>query len=179
MHPSLKTVFDELEVQRGKLLDQLSGVNAEHLNRRMVEGKWSITEIISHLIVAERLSVQYLRKKIQGIDSVKDSGIYEDMKMLVFVLSQRLPGMRFRAPKVVVENTQHLTELAELRSSWEVLRKELRELLEQFPDDKLKRKIYRHVIVGYINIRQMLIFFREHVIHHQPQILKQLSRIRP
>jgi hypothetical protein len=54
------------------------------------------------------------------------------------------------------------------------VRNELKTMLEKFGDDQLKRKIYKHVIAGKLNILQTLLFFREHVIHHQQQIKRLL-----
>jgi hypothetical protein len=99
--------------------------------------------------------------------------LLEELKMIVLILSQRLP-FKFKAPKVVVENTKPSTSLQELEKEWAAVRNELKTMLEKFGDDQLKRKIYKHVIAGKLNILQTLLFFREHVIHHQQQIKRLL-----
>ena len=40
---------------------------------------------------------------------------------------------------------------------------------------QLKKKIYKHFFAGRLNIQHALIFLREHIIHHQPQINRLLK----
>lgn len=159
-----------LEAQRIQLLDSLKNLPSEKLNHKP-KGKWSINEIVAHLITAERISVQYLTKKIQGIDEVDNTGLIEELKMIGLILSQRLP-LKFKAPRVVVENTPSLSDLNQLEQEWITARGNLKVLLEKIGDDQLRKRIYKHVRAGKLNIQQALIFFREHVIHHHPQIQK-------
>jgi hypothetical protein len=89
------------------------------------------------------------------------------------MISQRLP-FKFKAPKVVVLSTPSYEGLLELTRAWDREREELRTLLDQFHDDEIRKKIYRHVVVGLLNMEQALIFFQEHFDHHVPQINRQL-----
>jgi hypothetical protein len=164
----LKHYFAQLEQQKNNLLYELSSLSVEKLNSSP-PGKWSITQIVAHLITAERLSIQYMQKKIQGIEQAGDAGIVEELKLIVLIISQRLP-LRFKAPKLVKESTPTLSTLPELTAQWDSVRSDLKQLLEKIPDHLVKRKIYKHVFAGKLNSRQALIFFREHFIHHLPQI---------
>jgi uncharacterized damage-inducible protein DinB len=164
----LQKSFDQLELQRNKLFRSIESLPIKRLNHQPA-GKWSINQIVAHLITAEKMSVMYLTKKIQGIDETKDSGLLEELKMIALIISQRLP-FKFKAPKVVVENTSSSHDLKELEQEWTMVRNELKLLLERIKNDQIKRLIYKHVIAGKLNIAHALIFFREHIIHHQPQI---------
>ncbi len=174
MHPSLQRVFDELEAQRIQTLQMISHLTEEHLNRRRKEGKWSIAEILSHIITAERLSVQYITKKLNGIDQARNSGGWEDFKISLLAITQRFPGLRFKAPKPVLDKTVIYKTMSQLEAEWTQVRKDLREILDGIPHEKINRLVYRHVIAGYLNPRHALIFFREHLIHHIPQIRRLL-----
>jgi len=70
----LKHYFAQLEQQKNNLLNELSSLSVEKLNSAPA-GKWSITQIVAHLITVERLSIQYMQKKIQGIEQAGDAGI--------------------------------------------------------------------------------------------------------
>lgn len=175
MHASLQKLFDQLEVQREEVLEPLRTQPPARLNHSPGVGKWSAAEVLSHVLAAEHLSVLYMKKKIQGIDHASRTGLWEGIKMALLILSQRLPGLRFKAPRRVVENTTRLSNLAEIESVWKGNRQELRALLDLIPADRLDRKIYKHPAVGYIDARQALVFFREHLIHHTPQIKKRIS----
>ena len=140
----------------------------EKLNHNQ-PGRWSINQIIAHLIAGEKLSVAYLQKKILAINEVDNTGIFEEIKMIGLIISQRLP-LKFRAPRVVVENTTQTSDLSLLVKEWDSVREELRQLLEKVKDDQINRRIYKHVRAGKLNIQHALIFFREHIIHHYPQL---------
>lgn len=173
MNPQLDRLFSRLEADRQKLMHLLDGITSEAFHRSN-PGKWSIQQILAHLVASERLSIQYLKKKFQGIEELSVTGIQEDLKMWILVISQRLP-LKFKAPKVVVEHTPALKNSDEISTEWNRARQELREVLEWFQDHHLNRKVYKHPVVGKLNIVQMLRFFGEHIAHHAPQIKKLLK----
>lgn len=168
MNAQLEQLFNKLESDREKLLTRIGNLPADKFNHSE-SGKWSIHQILAHLITAEKLSLQYLNKKFQGIAETKNSGVVEEIKMAVLKISQRLP-FKFKAPKKVVEFTPAYPNLETLKEDWSALRKELRSFLEKIKDDQVNKKIYRHVFAGMLNSKQALVFFREHFIHHLPQI---------
>ncbi|NOT75182.1 MAG: DinB family protein [Cyclobacteriaceae bacterium] len=174
MQPSLQKLFTLIEDQRNETLKSVRHLTPEQFNFTSAPGKWSVADILSHIITAERFSILYLRKKIQGIADAKDTGLIEEIKMTLLKISQRLPGIKFKAPRFLVENTPTHKDLSTLEFEWESVRKEFKELLETIPQQHINRKIYKHVRAGYLNIQHALIFFREHIIHHTPQIKKLL-----
>ena len=172
MNPSLQRLFNTLEVDRQRLLEKVSKLSLEQFNRA-APGKWSTSQILAHLLTAERLSLQYMNKKILGIHDAGNTGIGEEIKMVLLKISQRLP-LKFKAPKAVIENTPLYSSVRELKADWDKERAELKGLLEKFNDTQIKKKIYRHLRVGLLNIQHALIFFREHYFHHWPQIKRLL-----
>lgn len=175
MSTELKQLFDTLEQQKVKTLERLKPLDSEKLNKRP-PGKWSLAQVYSHLITSEQLSIAYLKKKSLGIKDFKDTGLVEELKMLVLIVSQRLP-IKFKAPKVVVENTPVYQTPAQIIEAWDATRKQMKDLLDTFSDKHLSRKVYRHPVAGMLNIRQTLRFFREHIIHHTPQIKRLLKNV--
>jgi hypothetical protein len=174
MNRKLQELFLTIETQRQSLLLSLRSQDHENLNEHP-EGKWSVNQIIAHLISAERLSVNYLTKKIKGVETAADTGFAEELKMVLLKLSQRLP-LKFKAPKIVMENTLQENDFHKLEKEWNSVRADLEKILEQVEDRHIRRKIYRHVRVGMINIQHGLQFFKEHVGHHIPQIKKLLKQ---
>ncbi len=170
MNTQLEQLFNKLESDREKLFIRIAKLPLEQFNHSE-PGKWSIHQILAHLVTAEKLSLQYLHKKILGIHEADESGIVEEVKMIVLKISQRLP-FKFKAPKKVVEFTPAYPDLETLNEEWNSLRKELKSFLEKIKDDQVNKKIYRHVFAGMLSSKQALIFFREHFIHHLPQINK-------
>ncbi len=174
MNNSLLRLFDSLETQRQELLSMVKHLTKEQLSIHP-EGKWSIAQILSHLISSEQLSVLYLNKKTQGIHNLPDTGFKEELVMLILIVSQRLP-LKFKAPKILTENTLIYKTEDELKEAWEKVRGELKETLKRFKDDQLNRKVYKHPIAGMLNMKQALRFFSEHINHHTPQIIHLLRQ---
>ena len=172
MNSKLQHLFDSLETDRINLMSALKTLSPDKL-QRAPEGKWSIHQILAHIIAAEKLSVMYLNKKILGIKDVEDTGLLEEIKMVLLQISQRLP-LKFKAPRVVVENTHAYASMEELTKDWGKTRVELKTLLEKFEDTHIRKKIYKHIRAGRLNIQHALMFLREHIIHHTPQIKKLL-----
>jgi uncharacterized damage-inducible protein DinB len=168
MNSKLNTLFNSLEEDRKNLLATVSNLSLEkQLNAP--PGKWSIQQILAHLIAAEKLSVMYLHKKMLGIKEAENTGLWEEIKMMALQASQRLP-LKFKAPRMVVENTPAYASFEELTADWDKTRAELKVLLEKFEDSQIRKKIYKHIRAGRLNIQHALLFFREHIIHHRPQI---------
>lgn len=175
MNPAFQKLFDELEAQRKKTLESVRHLTDEQLNRPLRPGKWSVAQILSHLITAERMSAAYLRKKIQGIHEAADSGWWEELKFGALKISQRVPGLKFRAPKRVLENTSSYRDFSTIQQEWDDVRSDLRKLVSTLSADQAGKLIYRHPVAGYLNIRQALLFFQEHITHHTPQIKRLIN----
>ena len=172
MNPTAQKVFNYIEDQRSELLVQLNGISPEKLNASR-NGKWSISQIMGHLVTSEQLSLSYMTKKINAINEVGNSGLWGEFKLWLFILTQRLP-LKYKAPKNLVDNPKAYPDFSSLEKDWNESRQQLKLFLEKFPADGLKKKIYRHPIMGRCNLIHALVFFREHLIHHYPQIKRQL-----
>jgi hypothetical protein len=166
--------FDELEHDRIKLLDKLSKLPEEKLERKSSPEHWSINQILIHLLTAEQLTLTYLRKKSLGIDQLANAGPIESLKMTLLKISQRLPLLKYKAPNVVVQNTPDVVPLPELMDRWNLSRADLGNFLETIEDKNIHKLIYRHPIAGRFDVVQCLAFLREHVHHHLPQIKRLL-----
>lgn len=168
-------LFDELERQRTNILNHVKDLPAEKLHFAP-PGKWSISQILTHILVAEQLSMLYMKKKALGIEQAGNSGLIAWMRIGLLKISQRIPALKFKAPKVVLEHTPPALSLIELSEKWETHRQKLRAFLESIEDKNKKKLIYKHVIAGRLDARQALVFFREHANHHWPQIKRLLNQ---
>jgi len=170
MNSKLQFPFDELERDRKTLFQKLSNISSEKLNSNPIAEKWSINQILIHLLTSEQLTLTYLKKKSLGIDQLANSGPIESVKMALLKISQRLPLIKYKAPKVLVENTPSPIPLPELIARWNLSRQELKNFLETIHDRNLHKLIYKHPIAGRFDVVQSLTFLREHFHHHLPQI---------
>lgn len=173
MNQKLSQLFQELEMQRLQLTEDVRKY-PDTFNIKPDQTKWSVHEILAHLISAEKLSLQYLKKKKLGIDKTGNTGVFEELKMGALKISQRLP-FRFKAPQPVVAATASYSNMDDLVDDWNVTRENFKMLLEEIRDDQLKKKIYKHFFVGRLNVTHAIIFLKEHVNHHLPQINRLLK----
>jgi len=174
LNPKLEKLFVSLENDRLKLFQLLTDVDEVTLSRNPNPDKWSIRQIVVHLFISEKLSLGYMKKKSLGIETFENSGWIESVKLLLLILSQRLP-FKYKAPKSVVQHTPPDISILEIQHQWNLLRIELKEFLNSIEDKNLKKKIYKHPRAGMLDVVQAITFFREHCIHHLPQIKKLLK----
>jgi len=165
--------MDELEELRSALLTRLSAVDSSALNRKPVAGGWSAAQVLAHVITAERLSVLYLRKKIQKPESIPRSGAVAALKSWALGLFLKLP-VKVSAPARSAEVPES-AELSELERDWSEVRSELGDFLKGFPPELASRAIYKHPVAGRLNLEQTLRFLVDHLRRHTGQIERVLA----
>lgn len=175
MNPFFRSIYDELELQRADLLGLVKNLTPEKLNYKPSEKRWSISQILTHILVAEQLSVGYMKKKALGIDQLKNSGFTAGVRLQVLIISQRIPNLKFKVPRIVLAHTPQAYSMADLESHWANHRQGLKVFLESIEDKNTKKVLYKHPVAGRLDARQAMVFFREHIIHHLPQIKRLLD----
>jgi uncharacterized damage-inducible protein DinB len=169
VNAQLRQIFARLQNDTNSLLKQVMSVSSATYYHKPSQTKWSVAEILTHLLTSEKMSLRYLQKKSLGVAAEKNTGFTENARFVLLMISQYLP-LRYRAPKKLLENTPLPLPYGELVRQWDLTREELRVFLEQLDEAHLQKRIFRHPRVGMLNIGQTLRFMRAHVHHHQPQI---------
>jgi len=172
MNNKLCIKFDRLEKTRLELMENLEKFGEKELSFQPHQDKWSIIQVIHHLNKTEQLSVAYINKKLQYRTNIKNSGSAAVIRSFLLKLALRSP-FRFKAPKFIADVSQTGT-FESIKDQWEETRKDIRKLLDEFPDDFLDKNIFKHAFAGRMNIFQMLNFMQDHFDHH----LKQIGRIK-
>ena len=173
MNARLRSLYDQLENERRRLLLDLGRAAVDNLDRKPSNNKWSINEILAHLVTSEQLTLRYLKKKSLGVDQLRNSGAIEKMKWIILKVSQRLP-IKYKAPGHVVINTPAALSLTDLIMLWTSTREELRDFLTTIKDENLNKLVYKHPVAGRFDVVHCLMFMREHYLHHLPQIRRLL-----
>lgn len=174
MNSILQKAYTHAEQARNEMLTLVHSVAQKQLAAKPSSNKWSVLEILTHLYTSERLSFEYIKKKSQGIQHLKNAGIQQAFLVPILKISQRLP-FKFKAPNVVKENTPEALPLDKLISQWDLMRIELKSHLENIPEKHVHKLVYKHPIAGRLSLPQALQFFAEHINHHKPQIKRTLS----
>lgn len=173
MNPVFEKWVGIIEKDRIELCDALSTITQEQFTQRPTPEKWSISEIVSHLMTADRLSLDYMKKKSQAAESLSDVGWFEEIKMLAFIASQRVP-IKYKAPKGVVQNTPRSIDLSTISKDWNSMMDDYKHFLGKIPDEHIRKKIYKHPILGRLDAKLCLQSIYEHYHHHLPQIKRLL-----
>ena len=169
MNKEFEKTFKALQLQRENLLTSIKKISPEAYSQSPSPGKWSISQILTHLLTSERVSLSYMKKKSLGVEKLKDSGLVEAIRLWVMIISQRIP-VKYKAPNVLVQNTPEALPLDELIQQWDLVRGELVSFLTSIEEKNVRKIIYKHPIAGRLDARQAMVFFQEHIIHHTPQI---------
>jgi uncharacterized damage-inducible protein DinB len=172
MNTELLQIFKKLEKDREQLLNSLTHLSPEQYHRN-VHGKWSASQILTHLLTSERLALIYMKKKSRGLASLNNSGWLEPIKLFLLQVSQRLP-IRYKAPKPILDHTPPALGFDELKEQWSTSRMELKIFLETIDEENVRKMIFKHPVAGRFNATQGLTFLHEHMLHHLPQIKRLL-----
>jgi hypothetical protein len=174
MHADLDRIFQQLENERNQVLAEIEKMPPARYTFSTGK-KWSIAQILTHLLTSEKLSIRYMKKKSLGMSNLQNSGLIDELRYSLLKISQRISFLKYRAPTVVVENTPSALPFHELKREWQSLRQELRIFLESIEDKNVSKKIFKHPVAGRLNVKQAIGFFGEHFNHHLPQIKRLLQ----
>ncbi len=178
MRKSIENQLDTMDSELKLLLRDLKKFSDKDLNWQPRPGKWSVLQVMQHLMLAEMFSHQYVEKKLSFDPKLKKAGLPSALRLLLLRFYLGLP-VRFKAPKGV--STVHLQEKAafwDLVKQWNHQRDSLRSYLAGLPDDKFDKSIYKHPIVGRLSLQGMLTFHRVHFRRHRKQIRRILVHFR-
>lgn len=173
--------FQKLQVLNEQLDDLhrfLTDYDADTLNKRPEPGVWSALDVAQHLRLSERMSHQYLQKKLNSDPGkMGKAGLRSSLRSMAITLFMRSPAKR-RAPKVVNESTfPQRSDLDELMQSWKQQRQELEAFLRKQPDIVFEKESYRHPFGGRLSLLGMLRFFEDHLERHRRQMERTLKQV--
>lgn len=173
MNPKLELKYLKLEKSRNDLFDELEGLEESMLNCPPAEDKWSINQIIAHLLLVEQLSTDHVARKLEQKEALASSTFTFTStckRLLMKVVLQS--GIKLKAPEKVA-SVPATASLTELRQQWDEARFKLEDVLTELPYDLLDKCLYKHPYAGPLTISQMLTFFQDHFHHHLAQIQQQ------
>ena len=155
-----------------ELLDKLEEFPKDKLS--FYDEKWSVLQIMYHIWLAEISSEKYIRTKTQYPETIIKTPVSSYIKAFLtkyFLLS----GYSINAPKVTAEFPKEII-LKELKKNWINSRSSFSKLIVELDQKNLSKKaIFRHALMGRINLSLTLYFFEIHFNHHLKQINKRLN----
>ena len=162
----------KLDSKTSALFKKLGDSSYKDLSRS--DEKWSVLQILYHVWLAEISSEKYIRTKIQYPETIIKTPFSSYIKAFLtkYLL---LIGFTINAPKITAEFPEKIS-LKELEKNWKHSRSSFSKLILELNQKNLSRKaIFRHALMGRINLSLTLYFFKIHFNHHLKQINKRLN----
>jgi hypothetical protein len=159
-------------VKRGALLDEMGAMDPAKLVAKPLANKWSILEIIEHLVVAEREVLKGLPESFQLAErkrSLKNRFAY---LMVMFVLRYGIP-VKVPSPAMVPRGNRSLDELRRL---WNENQAWLKAYIARLDPKGFRRAVFEHPVAGPLSVEQAVHIDQVHVDNHVRQI-RRLQRL--
>ncbi len=164
--------LQSFDARRNALLDEMEALEPETLTARPLAGKWTILEIVEHLVLAERVVFQGLPDPAQLKARKPRPGQRVRHFLVLFVLRTGIP-VGVASPAMIPEGGR---SLAELRRLWDENQAWLRGCAESLGPARFREAVLKHPIAGPITLRQAAVMSRIHLERHIGQI-RRLQRL--
>lgn len=168
MNPKLEVKYLFLEKSRNRLLDELEGFEDGQLNVLPATDKWSVNQVVAHMILVEQVTIAYIQNKIRKEKTLETSSFMNLFKSVLLKLALK-SGMKFKAPQAVA-SVPDIASLGTLRLQWDTVRYELEDVLTGLPPHMLNKYLFKHPYSGPLTVSQTLSLLQDHFDHHLQQI---------
>ena len=169
MATALQRQYARLERQRIELLERLDGFSDAQHGFRPGPGRWSLADVVHHLILVEEAFVRNGRRQAGSRPARVSLQSRVRERLVLSVLAR---DVRVLAPSTAVVPRSHVP-LALLGARWTAARHELLDYLTELPGPTWARTAFFHPRTGWITAAGGLRFLRAHIRHH----LRQVDRI--
>jgi len=170
----LKRWIQAFDDQRLALLDELAALPPAALKAKARPDKWSILEIVEHLVLAERFVLAGMPPAAELVArrrSLKNRCIYP---IVIFVLRFKIP-VKVPAKRMLPTGQ---ASLAEVRSAWDGNLRWLRAYVAGLPPGGGRSAVFLHPVAGPITLTQALRMDRLHFATHLRQIRRLQAQAR-
>jgi len=167
----LAELRDQLEIydrNRLALLNDLMGLSADHLRRKPNPDRWSILEIVQHMVLSEREVLGYLPEPDELVDRQRGLRARLSYAVVLMVLRWSIP-VPVPSDGMVPDGD---TSLAELSQQWDENIGWLRDYLDSVRPADLARAVFRHPVAGPLTVTQAARIAKLHFDAHHRQIRK-------
>ncbi len=166
--------FGKIEDQLNTLWNNLDTRDVESFGVKPTTDTWSILQILEHLRQSEELSLKYIKYKIDNNARFRKTGFSESLKIKTLVRAFK-SERKFKAPDVNGLSPQNEgLSYDEIKQKYTDIRSDFKSYLSGLDDSYFILNVYKHPIIGRINLLQMLKFFEVHVSRHRKQIERAL-----
>ena len=169
---TLENRLQAFDDTRRRLLDEMESLDPVWLVAKPIPGKWSMIEIVEHLVLAERAVFKGLPDPSRLVEENRDLGHRVRYLLVLFILTSGIP-VRTPSPAMVPQGGRGL---AELRRLWDENQHWLRSCLAHLGEGAGRKAVFEHPIAGPLTASQAVRMGQVHVDGHVRQI-RRLRRL--
>jgi uncharacterized damage-inducible protein DinB len=159
-------VGENLTATRNRLLNEISGLSCEQLNKKPDEGTWSVAQVCHHLYLSESVFTQAI---IYGLN--KSNGKKAEPKPVQLAADRT---QKAKAPDIVAPSDDPL-DSGQIEHLLNNSRNQFYEFYNQLEDKSLlAEKSAKHPLFGYMPLDQWV----ELIYLHEERHIKQIKEIK-
>lgn len=157
---------------RENLVEELRASDPELLTSHPIPDKWSILEIVEHVVLAEQ-AVFAGQRGLNGEAIPRRT--FRNLVLYAVVMGVLVFGIPVKVPSRTMRPKGQRT-LAELEDAWKQSHERLQRHVREMPRGGLSRPIFRHPVSGPMSTRQAIWMLEAHLRRHARQVR---ARLRP
>lgn len=171
MNVKVQELLQDVAADRDRLWRSIEGASEEEAQRSPAEGRWSIAQMLDHLLKSERASAKlYQRKLTEAQQRQIPAETRTDSELgSLDHFREQFKQPREAPPIVLPEDGRALSEL---RRDLEESHRKLLEVIESLSSYDLSQLSHPHPILGDLNLYQWLLVGGQHELRHAKQIEK-------
>ena len=167
-----------LERKTDRLVATLAAAPPKDLHRPPVPKAWSPFQVMQHVGLVERASVDYLLYKF-GDEAPPPRQSLRTRLNGKLVIAGLVSPLKFKAPEPVDVSGQDLLDaptLTEVRDVLRGARADLRDLIARAPSTWLEGAVFRHPVAGRMSLDDLALMLLVHHNRHARQIERGLAK---
>ncbi|MFT4415043.1 DinB family protein [Fredinandcohnia humi] len=162
-------MMEENNKTREVLLQAVEGLSDDQLNQQVVEGKWSIMQVLEHLNLLEKVVSHMIRSQLENeTDTAVEAKPIEELTLN--------RSIKIEAPSFLIPSNDYIT-LEDMKARLLKSRARLLQAIEGVEPALLQKKSYQHPNFGVINLHQWVSFVGLHERRHLQQIEELKERL--
>ncbi|HWK23429.1 MAG TPA: DinB family protein [Ureibacillus sp.] len=157
--------MDNLLKAREEILTSVQGLTDDQLNETVMEGSWSVAQVLEHLYLMEENVVRQIQFALQQ-EKFKAPEAF-----LVHLVADRTK--KVSAPEFLTPSNEFLT-LENLKGKLGSSRRALEKIIEETNEEELNQKTLEHRRFGVLTLKQWI----ELVGYHEQRHLGQIEELK-
>lgn len=177
MDKQIEKRLDRLDKKLVQLFEGLQHYSEKTLNLPPSKEAWSVLEILQHLYLAEKTSLDSIQKELEKETVFESAGFADSLRAFALRTALSFP-LKFKAP-YTLNRDAFISDPTfwEVAKSWKNERLRLKQFFKEIPADLLTKSAYKHPRGGLMTVYGMLAFYESHFNRHLKQINKTLKEI--